>query len=86
MRDAVEDLRIGNADSFLYTVEEKMLADWWIQVNHRLRALLTRKAGDGQGLVEYTLILAFVALVVFIVLKLVAPNLSATLNNVSNTL
>ncbi len=63
-----------------------MLAEWWIRASHRLRALLTRVSGDGQGLVEYTLILAFVALVVWVVLKLVAPNISATLNNVSNSL
>jgi Flp pilus assembly pilin Flp len=63
-----------------------MLAEWWVRASHRLRALLTRKSDDGQGLVEYTLILAFVALVVFVVLKLVSPSISATLNNVSNTM
>lgn len=63
-----------------------MLAEWWIRASHRLRALLTRAPDDGQGLVEYALILAFVALVVWVVLKLIAPNLSYTLNNVSNTL
>ena len=63
-----------------------MVAMWWIQATHRLRAILDQRREEGQGLVEYALILAFIALVVFVVLKLVSPNLNNTLNNVSNSL
>ena len=63
-----------------------MVAMWWIQATHRLRALMRQRREEGQGLVEYALILAFVALVVFVVLKLVSPNINGTLNNVANSL
>ncbi len=35
--------------------------------------MLTREASAGQGLVEYALILAFVAIVVLVVVALVGP-------------
>ena len=41
---------------------------------------------EGQGLVEYALILALIAILVIIALKFLQPQISNTLNNVSNNL
>ena len=41
---------------------------------------------DGQGLVEYALILAFVVIVVYFALRFLQPQISRTLNTVSNGL
>ena len=41
---------------------------------------------EGQGLVEYALILALIAILVIVALKFLQPTISNTLNNVSNTL
>lgn len=41
---------------------------------------------DGQGLVEYALILALIAIVVVVALQFLQPNISSTLNNVANNL
>jgi pilus assembly protein Flp/PilA len=41
---------------------------------------------EGQGLVEYALILALIAVLVIVALKFLQPTISNTLNNVSNTL
>jgi pilus assembly protein Flp/PilA len=40
---------------------------------------------EGQGLVEYALILVLVAVLVVVALKLLQPNISTMLNNVANT-
>ena len=41
---------------------------------------------EGQGLVEYALILALIAILVIIALKFLQPQISNTLNTVSNNL
>jgi pilus assembly protein Flp/PilA len=41
---------------------------------------------EGQGLVEYALILSLIAVLVIVALKFLQPTISNTLNNVSNTL
>jgi pilus assembly protein Flp/PilA len=41
---------------------------------------------EGQGLVEYALILALIAILVIIALKFLQPQISNTLNNISNSL
>jgi pilus assembly protein Flp/PilA len=41
---------------------------------------------EGQGLVEYALILALIAILVIVALKFLQPQISNTLNNVSNSL
>ena len=41
---------------------------------------------EGQGLVEYSLILALIALLVILALKFLQPQISNTLNRVSNSL
>jgi pilus assembly protein Flp/PilA len=41
---------------------------------------------EGQGLVEYALILALIAILVIVALKFLQPQISNTLNTVSNAL
>jgi pilus assembly protein Flp/PilA len=41
---------------------------------------------DGQGIVEYALILALLAILVIVALKFTQPQVSTTLNKVSNNL
>ena len=53
------------------------------------RALVARRwraAQSGQSLVEYALILAFVALVVIVAMQLLQPAISETFNHVTNCL
>jgi len=70
-----------------------MIGDWttygvvtvqgaWV----RLRQRAARRAMDGQGMVEYALILAFIAILVIVALKFLQPAVSRTLNNVGNSL
>ena len=40
----------------------------------------------GQGLVEYAIILAFVAIVVIAVMRLIGPEVGNTFSNISNSL
>jgi Flp pilus assembly pilin Flp len=51
----------------------------------RLRARATR-AEQGQGLVEYVLILAFIAIAVIVALKLLQPAVDGTFDKVANCL
>jgi pilus assembly protein Flp/PilA len=41
---------------------------------------------EGQGLVEYALILALIAILVIVALRFLQPTISNTLNNVGNAL
>jgi Flp pilus assembly pilin Flp len=63
-----------------------MITKWWIRINARLDAIFHGDAEEGQGLVEYTLILAFIAIFVVVALKFLQPNISAELNTVANGL
>jgi len=47
---------------------------------------LKTRAPEGQGMVEYALILAFIALLVLVALRFLQPHMNATLNSVSNSL
>jgi pilus assembly protein Flp/PilA len=51
-----------------------------------LVARLRERAEEGQGMVEYALILAFIAILVIVALKFLQPAISNTLNNVTNSL
>ena len=51
-----------------------------------LVAKLRERVDEGQGMVEYALILAFIGLMVIMALKYLQPAISNTLNNVSNSL
>jgi pilus assembly protein Flp/PilA len=47
---------------------------------------LRERAEEGQGMVEYALIMAFIALMCIMALKYLQPAISNTLNNVTNSL
>jgi Flp pilus assembly pilin Flp len=51
-----------------------------------LVAKLRERADEGQGMVEYALIMAFIALMCIVALKYLQPAISDTLNNVANSL
>ena len=51
-----------------------------------LVARLKERGEEGQGMVEYALILAFIAILVIVALKFLQPVISNTLNNVTNSL
>jgi Flp pilus assembly pilin Flp len=51
-----------------------------------LVAKLRERADEGQGMVEYALILSFVSVMVIMALKYLQPAISETLNNVANSL
>ena len=51
-----------------------------------LMVRLRERAEEGQGMVEYALILAFIAILVIVALKFLQPAISNTLNNVTNSL
>jgi Flp pilus assembly pilin Flp len=51
-----------------------------------LVAKLRERAEDGQGLVEYALLLGFIAMLVVAALKYLQPAISHSLNNVANSL
>ena len=55
-----------------------------IVVREAIQRLRNRE--DGQGMVEYALILAFIAILVIVALKFLQPAISNTLNNVTNSL
>jgi pilus assembly protein Flp/PilA len=63
-----------------------MISEFLLRTALRLRALLAKRADDhrGQGLVEYALILAFIAIFVVVALKFLQPTISTQLNNVAN--
>lgn len=46
----------------------------------------SKRASQGQSLVEYALILAFIALVVIVAMKLLQPAVAGTFNRVTNCL
>ena len=54
----------------------------WVRLATRIRAFLQR-GEDGQGLVEYSLILSFVVIVVYFALKFLQPQINSTLNSVT---
>ena len=59
-----------------------------IRYVHQAQAWLKRRLRreEGQGLVEYALILALIAILVIVALKFLQPQISNTLNSVSNAL
>jgi pilus assembly protein Flp/PilA len=57
---------------------------WFLAQLTRLRGVLARQ--EGQGMVEYALILALIAVVAIVVLKAMGHQVTNTFNNVSNSL
>jgi pilus assembly protein Flp/PilA len=51
-----------------------------------LVARLRERAEEGQGMVEYALILAFIAILVIVALKFLQHDISKTLDHVANSL
>ncbi len=47
---------------------------------------LTTRDEEGQGMVEYGLIIAFVMLIVFLALSLLGPKVASVFNKASNSL
>jgi Flp pilus assembly pilin Flp len=47
---------------------------------------LRERADEGQGMVEYALLLAFIACMCIVAMKYLQPHISSTLNNISNSL
>ena len=62
--------------------------EMWLRMAHRIRALLEGRRDDeeGQGLVEYALILALIATFVIVALHYLQPVLNNNLNNVANSI
>jgi Flp pilus assembly pilin Flp len=58
----------------------------WRTMLRRLRSRLAQRPEDGQGLVEYALILALIAIFVIVALHFLQPVISNTLNSVANGL
>jgi pilus assembly protein Flp/PilA len=58
-----------------YIVARTLELKAWIQRHLRRE--------EGQGLVEYALILALIAILVIVALKFLQPSISNTLNNIS---
>ncbi len=63
-----------------------MINEWWIRINGRLRAILQGDPEEGQGLVEYALIMALIAIFVVVALKFLQPHINSELNTVANGL
>jgi Flp pilus assembly pilin Flp len=47
---------------------------------------LRERSEEGQGMVEYALLMAFIALMCIVAMKYLQPHISKTLNNVANSL
>jgi pilus assembly protein Flp/PilA len=63
-----------------------MMNELWLRTTLYLRNLLKKRHEDqeGQGLVEYALILALIAIFVVVALKFLQVPISTTLNTVAN--
>ncbi len=54
-----------------------MLLRWWLSANQRFNRLV-----EGQGLVEYALILVLVAIVTLAILSLLGPSIGNVFENI----
>ena len=61
-----------------------MITEFWLKAVQRMQQYIAKRLTDekGQGLVEYALILAFIAIVVVVSLKFLQPAISTQLNSV----
>lgn len=61
-----------------------MLSSWYMRLRNRLAEVVTPRESDeeGQGMVEYALILVLIAIVVIIVLAVVGHKVSNVFNNI----
>lgn len=65
-----------------------MLSSWYVRLRNRLaEAIGSREAKEeGQGMVEYALILVLIAIVVIAVLTIVGHKVSTVFSNINNGL
>ncbi|MGC2206915.1 MAG: Flp family type IVb pilin [Candidatus Dormiibacterota bacterium] len=65
-----------------------MLRSWYLRLCNRLVEAVLRhgKEEEGQGMVEYALILVLIAIVVIVILTLVGHSVSDVFSNVNNGL
>jgi pilus assembly protein Flp/PilA len=63
-----------------------MLADLFLRSTESVRRVLERDDEDGQGMVEYALILVLIAVVVIVVLTTVGKQVKNVFSNVSTGL
>ncbi len=65
-----------------------MLASWYLQLRQRLTDVITRRDSEeeGQGMVEYALILVLIAIVVIAILAVVGHKVSDVFSNINNGL
>jgi len=69
--------------------EKKQMSEFVTEKIVAVQMLVARfkeRSEEGQGMVEYALILAFIAILVIVALKFLQPAISNTLNNVGNSL
>ncbi len=66
----------------------KFIVPWMVRLQFTTRKIAEylHDSEEGQGLIEYTLILSLVAVLVIVSLKFLQPAINVALNRVSNTL
>lgn len=65
-----------------------MLGSWYLRLRNRLGEVLSGRESDeeGQGMVEYALILVLIAIVVIVILAVVGHRVSDVFNNINKGL
>lgn len=65
-----------------------MLGSWYLRLRNRLDEVLSGRESDeeGQGMVEYALILVLIAIVVIVILAVVGHRVSDVFNNINKGL
>ena len=65
-----------------------MLSSWYVRLRDRLAQAISSRDSEeeGQGMVEYALILVLIAIVVIIVLTVVGHKVSDVFNNINHGL
>jgi len=86
---STDERRVPNNNDATSLTGEKHMSEFvtkQIVAVQMLVARLKERSEEGQGMVEYALILAFIAILVIVALKFLQPAISNTLNNVGNSL
>ncbi|MGA8208281.1 MAG: Flp family type IVb pilin [Candidatus Dormiibacterota bacterium] len=65
-----------------------MLGSWYVRLRDRLAGVVSAHDSEeeGQGMVEYALILVLIAIVVIVILSLVGHRVSDVFSNINNGL
>ncbi len=86
---STEEISVPNNTTRYPQQEKRQMSEFvtkQIVAVQMLVARLKERSEEGQGMVEYALILAFIAILVIVALKFLQPAISNTLNNVGNSL